>query len=68
MAAHAEGSVLLAKKFGGLFLILLGCMLLIAGTNLESSGLLFSGVLSLIAGLIFWVLKIIRRNENSQIR
>lgn len=69
MVAHAgEGPVLLAKKLGGLLLIVLGCLLLVAGMNLESTALSLLGALSLIAGLIFWVLKIIRRNENSQIR
>jgi len=69
MVAHAdEGFVFLAKKLGGLILIVLGCLLLVAGMNLESTGLLLLGALSLIAGVIFWVLKIIRRNENSQIR
>ncbi|MBR1225928.1 MULTISPECIES: hypothetical protein [unclassified Bradyrhizobium] len=69
MVARAdEGPVFLAKKLGGLILIVLGCMLLVAGMNLESTALSFLGVLSLIAGVIFWVLKIIKRNENSQTR
>ena len=69
MVAHTDaGPVLLAKKLGGLLLIVLGCILLVAGLNLESTGLLILGALSLIAGLILWVLKIIRRNENGQIR
>ena len=69
MVARAdEGSVFLAKKLGGLILIVLGCVLLVAGMNLESADLSFLGALSLIAGVIFWVLKIIRRNENGQTR
>jgi drug/metabolite transporter (DMT)-like permease len=68
MVTHAgEGTVLLAKKLGGVFLILLGCVLLAAGVNLESTGVLVLGVLALIAGVIFWVLKIIRRNENGRV-
>jgi membrane-bound ClpP family serine protease len=68
VAQTHEGSIFLAKKLGGLLLIILGCLLLVAGMNLESTGLSVLGVLSLIAGVIFWVLKIIRRNENSQVR
>ena len=68
VARTDEGLVFLAKKLGGLLLIVLGCILLVAGLNLESTGLLVLGALSLIAGLILWVLKIIRRNENSQLR
>ncbi|MBR1153535.1 hypothetical protein [Bradyrhizobium sp. JYMT SZCCT0428] len=68
VARTDEGSVFLAKKLGGLILIVLGCLLLVAGMNLESTGVSLLGALSLIAGVIFWVLKIVRRNENSQIR
>jgi drug/metabolite transporter (DMT)-like permease len=68
VAQTREGPIFLAKKLGGLLLIILGCLLLVAGMNLESTGLSVLGVLSLIAGVIFWVLKIIRRNENSQVR
>ena len=68
VAQTHEGPIFLAKKLGGLLLIILGCLLLVAGMNLESTGLSVLGVLSLIAGVIFWVLKIIRRNENSQVR
>jgi hypothetical protein len=64
VARAGQGSVLLAKKLGGLFLIVLGCLLMAAGVNLTSTGLLLLGALSLIAGVTFWVLKIIRRNEN----
>jgi membrane-bound ClpP family serine protease len=63
-----EGPVFLAKKLGGLLLIILGCILLVAGVNMTSTGLLVLGALSLVAGLIFWVLKIIRRNANGQVR
>jgi Flp pilus assembly protein TadB len=62
-----EGTVLLAKKLGGLVLIILGCLLMAAGVNLASTGMLLSGVLALVAGVIFWVLKIIRRNENGPV-
>ena len=69
MVARADvGPVFLAKKLGGLILIVLGCLLLVAGMNLESTALSLLGALSLVAGVIFWILKIIRRNENSPIR
>jgi len=68
VARTDEMPVLLAKKLGGLLLIVLGCLLLVAGTNMESTAVSVLGVLSLIAGVIFWILKIIRRNDNSQVR
>lgn len=68
VARTDEGPVFLAKKLGGLFLIVLGCILLVAGLNMESTGLSVLGALSLIVGLILWVLKIIRRNENNPVR
>ena len=68
VARTDEVPVLLAKKLGGLLLIVLGCLLLVAGTNMESTAVSVLGVLSLIAGVIFWILKIIRRNDNSQVR
>lgn len=68
VARTDEGPVFLAKKLGGLFLIVLGCILLVAGLNMESTGLSVLGALSLIVGLVLWVLKIIRRNENNQVR
>jgi membrane-bound ClpP family serine protease len=67
VARTDEGLILLAKKLGGLLLIVLGCLLLVAGTNMESTAVSLLGVLSLIAGVIFWILKIVRRNENLQV-
>jgi uncharacterized membrane protein HdeD (DUF308 family) len=66
VARAGEGYVLLAKKLYGLFLIILGCLLTAAGVSSASTALTTFGVLSLIAGVILLVLKIIRRNEGSQ--
>ena len=68
VARAGEGAVLLAKKLYGLFLIILGCLLTAVGVSSPSMGLTALGILSLIAGVILLVLKIIRRNEGSQIR
>jgi len=68
VARAGEGYVLLAKKLYGLFLIILGCLLTASGVSSSSMGLIALGILSLIAGIILLVLKIIRRNEGSQIR
>ena len=67
VARTDEGPILLAKKLGSLLLIVLGCLLLVAGTNMESTAVSLLGVLSLIAGVIFWIVKIVRRNENLQV-
>jgi hypothetical protein len=64
MVARAnEGYVLFAKKLYGLFLIILGFVLTAVGFESNAPGLTALGILSLIAGAIFLVLKIIRRNE-----
>jgi membrane-bound ClpP family serine protease len=69
MVARAdEGYVLFAKKLYGLFLIILGFVLIAVGANSNAPGLTAIGILSLIAGVILLVLKIIRRNEGSQIK
>jgi hypothetical protein len=68
MVARAnEGYVLFAKKIYGLFLIILGFVLTAVGSESNAPGLTALGILCLIAGAIFLVLKIIRRNEGSQI-
>jgi Flp pilus assembly protein TadB len=64
MVAHAgEGPILLAKKLGGLLLIIVGCLLTAVGVNAASTGLTVVGALLVIAGLVLLVLKILRRNE-----
>ena len=69
MAARAnEGYVLFAKKLYGLFLIILGFALTAVGFESNAPGITVLGILSLIAGAILLVLKIIRRNEDSQMK
>jgi drug/metabolite transporter (DMT)-like permease len=64
MATHAEGSsVLLLKKFGGLFLIVFGLLLMGTGYGGNYSGVTTLGVLLLIGGMILLALKIARRNR-----
>jgi len=68
MAADAiEGPLLLLKKLGGLILLVFG--LLLTAANLSYGGptaLGFIGILSLIAGAVLLVLKIVRRNQRTQ--
>jgi hypothetical protein len=68
VAQAGEGYVLIGKKIYGLFLIILGFVLTAVGASSNAPGLTAIGILSLIAGVILLVLKIIRRNEGSQIR
>ena len=69
MAASAgmgDGHVLLAKKLGGLILIILGCVLAAGGFEFGSAGTIVFGVLLLALGVVLLVLKIVRRNQGSQ--
>ena len=69
MVARAnEGYVLFGKKLYGLLLIILGFVLAAVGYESNAPGLTALGILCLIAGAILLVLKIIRRNEASQIK
>jgi hypothetical protein len=63
-----DGPVFFAKKIGGLVLVILGFLAMAAGVNMESTGLVVFGTLVLVAGAVLLVLKIVRRNENSQLR
>ncbi len=58
---------LLGKKLGGLFLVILGLVLIAIGVSTESTGLVVFGTLVLAVGLILMVLKIMRRNESAPI-
>lgn len=58
---------LLGKKLGGLFLVILGLVLIAIGVSTDSTGLIVFGTLVLAAGLILMVLKIMRRNEGAQV-
>ena len=59
----SDGPVLLVKKLGGLFAIIIGCLLTAVGVTFESSGTTVVGVLLLALGAVLLVLKIIRRNQ-----
>jgi len=65
VAQTSDGPVLLIKKLGGLFAIIVGCLLTAVGVTFESSGTTFIGVLLLVLGAVLLVLKIVRRNEGS---
>jgi uncharacterized membrane protein len=67
MAVADERPILLIKKLGGILLLLFGLLLTALGFNSESNGLTAIGVLSLVAGAIFLALKIVRRNQDSQL-
>ncbi|MCP3388734.1 hypothetical protein NLM27_08065 [Bradyrhizobium sp. CCGB12] len=67
VAQTSDGHVLLVKKLGGLFAIIIGCLLTAVGMTFESDGTTFFGVLFLVLGIGLLVLKIIRRNERSSL-
>jgi len=67
MTAHsADGALLLAKKFGGMLLIVLGILAIAIGLEYRSNGISFGliavGIIALGYGMALLVLKIIRRN------
>jgi drug/metabolite transporter (DMT)-like permease len=65
--ATVERPILLIKKLGGVLLLVFGLLLTALGLSSESSGLTATGVVLLVAGAIFLALKIIRRNQDSQL-
>lgn len=67
VAQTNDGHVLLVKKLGGLFAIIVGCLLTAVGVTFEYGGTTFVGVLFLILGAGLLVLKIVRRNERSSL-
>jgi branched-subunit amino acid transport protein AzlD len=67
MALAGERPILLIKKLGGILLLLFGLLLTALGFSSESTALTAIGILSLAAGAIFLALKIIRRNQDSQL-
>lgn len=67
MTAHsADGALLLAKKFGGMLLIVLGILAIAIGLEYRSNGISFglilAGIVALGYGMALLALKIIRRN------
>jgi len=67
VAQTSDGPILLIKKLGGLFAIIVGCLLTAVGVTFEYSGTTFLGVLLLVIGAVLLVLKIVRRNEGSSL-
>ena len=67
VAQTSDGHVLLLKKLGGLFAIIIGALLTAVGVTFESTGTTILGVLSLAVGAVLLVLKIVRRNQGSQL-
>ncbi|WP_445216267.1 hypothetical protein ACKWRH_28740 [Bradyrhizobium sp. Pa8] len=65
VAQTSDGYVLLTKKLGGLFAIIIGCLLTAVGVTFESTGMTILGVLFLALGAVLLVLKIVRRNQGS---
>ncbi len=65
VAQTSDGHVLLTKKLGGLFAIIIGCLLTAVGVAFESTGTTILGVLFLALGAVLLVLKIIRRNQGA---
>lgn len=63
VAQTSDGHILLTKKLGGLFAIIIGCLLTAVGVTFESTGTTVLGVLFLALGAVLLVLKIIRRNQ-----
>jgi hypothetical protein len=68
MATRAvDGSILLAKKLGGVFAMIVGALIAAIGADVGSSTTIAIGILFVIVGAILLVLKIIRRNEGGQV-
>ena len=64
MATRAvDGSILFAKKLGGVFAMIVGALIAAIGADVGSSTTIAIGVLFVVIGAILLVLKIIRRNE-----
>jgi hypothetical protein len=68
MATRAvDGSILLAKKLGGVFAMIVGALIAAIGSDVGSSTTIAIGILFVIVGAILLVLKIIRRNDGGQV-
>jgi hypothetical protein len=68
MATRAvDGSVLFAKKLGGVFAMIVGALIAAIGADVGSSTAIAIGILFVVIGAILLVLKIIRRNEGGPV-
>jgi drug/metabolite transporter (DMT)-like permease len=65
MAAYG-GEILLLKKSASVFFLLPGILLVVGGQNEQSSPVIAFGILSLLGGVLLFVLKIVRRNQGNQ--
>jgi hypothetical protein len=65
VTSASDGHFLLVKKLGGLFSIIVGCLLTAVGVTFESTGTIIVGVLFLALGAFLLTLKIVRRNQRS---
>jgi len=68
MATRAvDGSILFAKKLGGVFAMVVGALIAAIGADVGSSTTIAIGILFVVVGAILLVLKIIRRNEGGPV-
>jgi drug/metabolite transporter (DMT)-like permease len=67
VANTGQGPVLLMKKLGGMFALVLGAVLTAAGYAAESTETTIVGVVLLVVGAILLALKIVRRNQGKQL-
>jgi predicted phage tail protein len=67
MANTGQGPVLLMKKLGGMFALVLGAALAVAGYAAESTEAAVVGVVLLVVGAVLLALKIVRRNQGNQL-
>ena len=65
VAQTSDGYLFLMKKLGGLFAIILGCLLTAVGMTFESADTTIVGALLLVVGAVLLVLKIMRRNQEN---
>jgi len=65
VASTSDGHFLLVKKLGGVFAIIIGCLLTAVGVTFEYSSTTIIGVAFLVLGAVLLTLKIIRRNQGS---
>jgi hypothetical protein len=68
VASASDGHILLVKKLGGLFSVIIGCLLTGVGVTFESTSTIVVGFLFLALGAVLLTLKIIRRNQGSPAR
>ena len=65
VAQASDGPLLLVKKLGGLFAVIIGCLLTAVGVTFEAPDTTIVGILFLVVGAVLLVLKIMRRNQQS---